>query len=364
MWATRREAGDVSSGGDTSPGPCPRPSPAAGTLLAGIALVAGVGVSYLISAAAGVVGPLTVAMVAGVAARNLNLLSRPARAALGSMTRTLLRAGVVLLGLQLAVPDLLELGPAHLLVVVATVVVTFAATWWLGLRMGVGRERSLLLATGFSICGASAVAAMSSVVDADEDDAATSIALVTLYGSLAIVVLPLLQVPLGLDDPAFGVWVGASVHEVAQVVAAAAVAGEAALVVAVLAKLGRVVMLAPLVTCVALAGRPVSGGASGENDAAAAGAPRGSRRPSVLPLFVAGFLTAAAIRSTGLLPAGVVSAAGTVATLLLAGAMFGLGAGVHVRTLIRTGGRSAALGAVSTVIAAGVAYAGLVLAGW
>ncbi|WP_203433428.1 YeiH family protein [Jiangella asiatica] len=332
-----------------------------------IALAAGVGAAYLASRAAGVVGPLTMAMLAGVTARNLNLLSRPAQTVLAAMTRGLLRAGVVLLGLQLAVPDLLDLGPAHLLVVAATVVVTFAGTWWLGPRLGVGRDRSLLLATGFSICGASAVAAMSSVVDADEDDTATSVALVTLYGSLAIVVLPLLQGPLGLDDAAFGVWVGASVHEVAQVVAAAAVAGEAALVVAVLAKLGRVVMLAPLVTCVALADRgaePTARRATGgATDAAAEDPRRGVRRPPVVPLFVAGFLAMATVRSTGLLPSGVVSTAETVSTLLLAGAMFGLGAGVHLRTLIRTGGRSAALGAVSTLIAAGVAYAGLVLAG-
>ena len=102
-----------------------------------------------------------------------------------------------------------------------TVAVTFAGTQLLGRLLAVPPARALLVATGFSICGASAVAAMSEVADADEDDTAVAVALVTLRGSLAIVLLPPLRVPLGLDPVAFGSWVGASVHDVGQTVATA-----------------------------------------------------------------------------------------------------------------------------------------------
>ena len=113
--------------------------------------------------------------------------------------------------------------------------------------MGLPGDQPLLIATGYSICGASAIGAVSEATDSDERDAATSVALVTLCGTLAIAVLPLLQQPLGLSDAEFGRWVGASVHDVGQVVATAQTAGSDALGEAVLVKLMRVALLAPLV---------------------------------------------------------------------------------------------------------------------
>ena len=241
---------------------------------------------------------------------------------------------------------------AELAVIVATVAVTFGATRLLGRHLGVGRDASLLIATGFSICGAAAVAAMSGVTKSKDEDVATAVTLVTLYGSIAMFGLPLLRSDVGLDVHEYGLWVGTSVHEVAQVVAAGAIAGEAALVTAVVVKLGRVVLLAPLVAAVGVARRDVH-----PSDVPRAG----TRRPSVVPLFVVGFLVAVAVRSTGVLPDGVISGATTLTTVLLAAAMFGLGTGVHLPTLARTGGRALLLGAASTLVAAGVALAGIVL---
>ncbi|WP_370448720.1 YeiH family protein [Cryobacterium sp. TMT1-3] len=97
----------------------------------------------------------------------------------------------------------------------------------------------LLIATGFSICGASAIGAMSGVVKARDDETATPIALVTLCGTLAIAVLPLLWHPLGLSALQFGHWVGAGVHDVDQVVAIAQIAGSTVLAVALVVKLPR-----------------------------------------------------------------------------------------------------------------------------
>ena len=88
---------------------------------------------------------------------------------------------------------------------------------------------------------------MEETAGADEEDVTVSIAMVTLFGTIALVLLPLLQGPLGLTDLQFGVWAGASVHEVGQVVAAASPAGAAVVATAVVVKLTRVVMLAPVV---------------------------------------------------------------------------------------------------------------------
>ncbi len=153
---------------------------------------------------------------------------------------------MVLLGLQLGLPQLLDLGLGGFGVVIGVAALTFGGTTVLGRLLGISSARSLLIATGFSICGASAVAAMSEVAGGDEDDTAVAIALVTLCGSVAIVLLPALRGPLGLDPGDFGRWVGASVHDVGQTVATANRV-DGALTTGVVVKLSRVVLLAPLV---------------------------------------------------------------------------------------------------------------------
>jgi len=178
------------------------------------------------------------------------------------------------------------------------------------------------------------------------------VALVTLCGTLAIAVLPLLQSPLGLDATEFGRWVGAGVHDVGQVVATAQTAGPQALTEAVLVKLIRVAMLAPLVAGVALSRRRTPGHAVDHH----------GRRPALLPLFVVGFLAMVVLRSTGLLGTAVLDAADTAQQLLLAAALFGLGSAVHLPTLARSGGpRMALLGLGSWLLIAATAYAGVML---
>jgi uncharacterized integral membrane protein (TIGR00698 family) len=315
----------------------------------GVLAVLAVAVACLVTAAR--VPPLSALLLAiavGALARNLRLVPRALEPGLTWSSRRLLRAGVVLLGLQLAVSDVLRLGLGEVAVLLLTVAATFGATLVAGRRLGVRRPLRMLVATGFSICGAAAVAAMAPVADADDDDVATAIALVTLYGSGAILLVPVLAGALGLADRTAGLWAGLAVHEVAQVVAAAGAVSGVALAAAVVAKLARVVLLAPLV-----AGVGVLLHRSAPAD--------GRARPPVLPLFVIGFLVAVAIRSTGLLPDRVLTHASVLTTVLLAAAMVGLGAQVHVRRLVRTGARPLALGAVSTLVALGVSLGGLVL---
>ncbi len=291
---------------------------------------------------------LLAAIGAGLAARVLHLVRPALEPGLAWTSRHVLRAGVVLLGLQISAAEVLSLGAAELAVLGVTVGATFCATRWLGPRLGVGRGLSLLVATGSSICGAAAVAAMSPVADADEDDVATAVAMVTLYGSIAILVVPLIAAAAGLDDRTTGLWAGMSVHEVAQVVAAAGAVSAAALAVAVVAKLARVVLLAPLVAVVGLRRRRRGGAQPGT-------------RPPVAPLFVVGFLAAVAVRSSGLAPDAVTSTARVATTLALGAAMVALGSQVHVGRLVRGGGRALALGAVATAVAMSVSLAGLLV---
>ncbi|WP_019980018.1 putative sulfate exporter family transporter [Streptomyces sp. Amel2xE9] len=307
---------------------------------------------------------LTAAIVLGVAAAHLPgpraVVRGVARPGLSFAGKRLMRAGVVLLGLSVGLGDVLGLGWETVAMVLGTVAATFAGTVWLGRRMGLPGDQPLLIATGYAICGASAIGAMSEVSDSEEEDVATAVALVTLCGTLAIVVLPLLHRPLGLDATQFGRWVGAGVHDVGQVVATAQTAGPTALREAVLVKLMRVAMLAPLVAAVGLSLRRRRTGGSGTAHTAPDGA-RGARRAPIVPLFVAGFLAMTALRSTGLLAQPVLTAAHQAQELLLAAALVGLGSAVHLPSLVRGGGRVAALGLCSWLVIAGVSYGGVLL---
>lgn len=320
-------------------------------MVPGLCLVAaGTAAAYAVSHFLPALNPSTVAVVLGAAVTNARLHHPALRPGTALAGKRLLRIAVVLLGLQLSLPELARLGVRGLTVVAVTVAVTFTGTRLLGRRLGVSAPRSLLIATGFSICGASAVAAMEPVAGGDEEDTGVAVALVTLCGSLAIVILPLLRVPLGLDVTAFGSWVGASVHDVGQTVATAQrVPG--ALTTAVVVKLTRVVLLAPLVAVVGIAARRTP-----------AAVPEGGRRPPPVPLFVAGFLVSVALTSTGVLPHPLLAAAKWVQSVLLVAALFGLGTGISGPALLRTGRRSLVLGLTSWLLVAGVAYAGVRLA--
>lgn len=329
------------------------------------------GGSWLAAAGVTVVSPLVLALVAGAVVgsllgtatargRGADRFSRSTAPGVAWVSRTVLRAGVVLLGLQLSIPDVLGLGWRGAGVVLITVATTFPATLALGRLLRVPRATSLLVATGFSICGAAAVSAMTGVLErtpakADRagttlrDDVAAALALVTVYGTVAVLALPWVAGMLGLNDQQAGLWMGASVQEVAQVVAAAGTVSSAALATATVAKLARVVLLAPLVA-----------GASTVLSRRAAALPAGAgpgagRRPLPVPGFVLGFLGAVVVRSLGVVPEPVLGLTAQVTTALFVAAMFALGLGVDVPRLARTGRRPLLLGAASAVVVTGTA---------
>lgn len=318
------------------------------TLGPGIILaVAGAVAATAISARIAPLSALVVAVVIGAAIGNSWILSPVTMPGLTFAAKRVLRVGVVLLGLRLSLVDVASLGGRGLLIVGSTVGATFFGTQWLGRRMGLSKDLSLLVATGYSICGASAIAAVEGSTDADEEEVAAAIGLVTLFGSLAILVLPLLATVLGLSDAAFGAWVGASVHDVAQVVATASSGGADVVAIAIVVKLSRVVLLAPIVAGVNIRRRKFI----------ATDGPR----PPIVPLFVAGFLFLVLVRSSGLLSPSIVDGAKAIEGWLLAIALVGLGSGVRFTALRRLGPQPLVLGLLAWALVASISLLGIVL---
>ncbi|WP_235038474.1 YeiH family protein [Kibdelosporangium aridum] len=295
--------------------------------------LAGAVVALVVNHFIPVLSALTVAVLIGVLV--------PVRMDLQQVTRRFLRTGVVLLGLQLSLAEVTRLGFGTVLAVVITVSAGFFGTLALARWIGVSRGLGLMVATGFSICGASAIVAMDSVARSDKEDVAASVTLVTLYGTAAIALVPLIGS--GMGSEFLGKWAGLSVHEVAQVVAAASPAGAAAVGIAVIVKLTRVVLLAPIVAGVGFFQR------------------QDGPRPPIMPLFVAGFLVMVLVRSTGIVPVAVLDGAKLTTTVLLAAAMFGLGTTVRIGKVLRAGRKGLVLGALSTVLVGGVAFGSLML---
>jgi uncharacterized integral membrane protein (TIGR00698 family) len=235
--------------------------------------------------------PLIIAVLLGVLVRNTVGTPAICRPGITFSLKRILRLAIILLGLQLSIAQVLTIGPIGLAIVVVTLASTFIFTCWLGRHLGVERKLTQLIAAGTSICGASAVVATGGVVKSSDEDVAYAVAIVTVFGTLSMLLYPGLDMGLHLTSAAFGLWCGASIHEVAQVVAAAFQMGQTSGEIATISKLSRVVFLVPM-----LVGLSVLSFSNRQ--------PSGATKHSQLPIpwFVLGFVALIALNSTSLLP--------------------------------------------------------------
>lgn len=282
------------------------------------------------------IGALTLAIGGGIVLGNTLYPRLAARAdpGVGVARHWLLRAGIVLYGLRLTLADITAIGLGGVLVDVAMLTSTFLLAGWLGTRwLGLERNTSLLIGAGSAICGAAAVLATQPVLKARNDQAAVAVASVVVFGTLAMVVYPLLWhwgmaagwMP--LDEAGFGLYSGASIHEVAQVVAAGRAVGPVAADTAVIAKMVRVMLLAPFL--LALSAWRLTD-PSGEQQPAAA---------LSIPWFAFGFVAMVGFNSLQWLPPDMVQWLIQLDGVLLAMAMAALGLGTQASALRRAGRR-------------------------
>lgn len=334
------------------------------TLLPGLVLsLAAAGVGIFISSFLTGVSALIVAILGGVLLTNTVGVPKVAKPGIAFASKSLLRLGIVLLGLQLALTDIVALGIPMLVVVVCIVVGGVVGSTLIGRALKVPPRLTTLISCGFSICGAAAVAGAAGVVDPEgeaEGDTVTAVALVVIFGTLMIPLVPLLAHWMGLDDDMAGAWAGGSVHEVAQVVAIGSILGGSALSVAVLVKLSRVLMMAPLMAVLSVIRRRQV--RQHAQDLQTAGQQQAEPKlPPIVPLFVLGFLAMILLRTFVPLPQIVLGVGGFLQTLLLAAAMFGLGCGVGIRKLRQVGPRPFLLAALATVLVSTIAFVGVTL---
>lgn len=293
--------------------------------------------------------PVVVALVAGIAIRAGFGLPAAWKPGVAAAVRPVLRAAIVLLGLQVTLGALLSLGAGALALAVAVVGLTLPFTIWLGRRMGVEPTLAALIGTGTAICGASAIVAANQVTKGRDGDVAYALAVITLCGTGAMLLWPFLAGPLGLDARGYGLWSGASIHEVVQAVGAAAAGGEEAARAGTVMKLARVFLLAPAVLALGWWAARALGHAG---DAKVA-----------VPWFAFGFLALVLAGSAGLVPEVAVEASRAAVPFLMAASVAGLGLSTDLGDLRLRGAAPLALGLASSAFIAALAWAGVRLVG-
>lgn len=324
-----------------------------GFLLAGAVAAGAFALRWLPVPAIATISPLMLAILLGMIVRNTIGTPDSAHPGLAACLRRPLRFGIVLLGLQLTLAQVLEVGGIGLLILIAAVAGTYLFTVAVGRALGVDAKLAQLIGVGTSICGASAVIAANTVVRDRDGGVPYALAVVTLYGTIAMFSYPVLMHAFGLTPHAYGLWVGASVHEVAQVVAAGFAGGEDAGAFGTITKLTRVLLLAPMVLLLGWHAARVARAAGGDEIHA---------RPPT-PWFVFGFLAMVGVASTGVVPAEARPGIVLTTQAILAFALAAVGLETDFRRIAARGWRALLLGGLATLFIAALSLALVVLAG-
>ena len=288
---------------------------------------------------------LLLVILVGMALRTIMPVPHWAAPGVRVAQRPVLRWAVAGLGFRLSLGEIVKIGVPALAVVVVSVFAALLAGWWIGRRLGLSDKLATLLAVGGGICGASAVVAADSVVQAEKQDSALALGIITLLGTIGIVAYPWIGRAAGMGNFLYGVWDGASLHEMAQVVAAASGFSKDSTAIATVVKLVRICLLAPVVFFLAWRMRAITHSSATDKP-----------QVSPVPWFLVMFVAFAALNSTGWLPKDWVQLIQRGDLWLLCVGMAGVGLQTSFHDLGRAGWAPIAAGVAQWVVLAGIAY--------
>lgn len=261
----------------------------------------------------------------------MNFLSAegPCASGIEFTARQVLRWGVALLGLRITIGQIAELGLTPVAIVVFSVVLTIAVSMLVARAMGFNTLFGLLSGGSVAICGASAALALAAALPAHpQKERATlfTVVGVSALSTLAMIVYPMLARTLGLDARGAGIFIGGTIHDVAQVVGAGYSLSHEAGDVATFVKLMRVAMLLPVIAFAVMLTRRAS------DDGAAAGP-----KPPLLPWFAVAFAILVAVHSTGWVPKALVDFGNDASRWCLVAAIAAIGMKTQLKELATVG---------------------------
>lgn len=278
------------------------------------------------------ISEVTIGLALGLLVRNTIALPSATLPGVRFATSSLLRIGIVLLGVRLAFGDVVDTGIGALLLIVICMAFALAFVLGLGHLLGLPPRLSVLIAVGTAVCGNSAIVATAPVIDAEERDVSFAVATITLFGTLAVLIYPLLGGILDLSDRFFGHWAGVAVNDMGQVTATGFAFSEGAGAIATIVKLTRNTFMAPLIVLI---------GAIYLRSGARAQEPteRSTRGTALraVPAFVIAFVAVAVVNSLGLIPEAVADGASYASTGLILIALVAVGLGTDIGAMRKVG---------------------------
>lgn len=316
------------------------------------------------------ISPIMLAIVLGLLIRNVFGVPKTYEQGLKWCTRTILRFGIVLLGLGLSISALAEIGLLGLPIIAGCITTALIAVSWINRALNLPRRLGTLIAVGTSICGVSAIVATAPTIDANEDETSYAVACITIFGLVALFTYPFLAHTIfQADQQQAGLFLGTAIHDTAQVAGAAAMyrdqfTADVAMKTAVTVKLVRNLSMSLLIPLLAMMyHRHSTHGAEDELRSQTGGSYR-QRWHQIIPLFVVGFTLMACLRSIGDRWAPVVMEpetwvnlhknAGVVAGWCLATAMASIGLGTDFSRLRGLGWKPFTVGCAAAALVGGM----------
>ncbi|MGB6060502.1 MAG: YeiH family protein [Candidatus Aquilonibacter sp.] len=299
-------------------------------LALGVAIVAA-----LLGRAAPIVGAPVFAIVIGALIASVRRPSPALRPGIAFASKQLLQWSIVLLGAHLSLMEIIQGGARSLPVMLGTLLIVLVLAYVVGRALGLDRDIRRLIGIGTAICGGSAIAAVASVIEADQADIAYSLGVVFLFNVVAVLVFPALGHLMQLSQQAFGLWAGTAINDTSSVVAAAFAYGRDAGNDAVIVKLTRTTLILPIVLYYGWRRIQHARAGSGAIDWRA-----------IIPWFILWFLAAAALNSFGLIPAVAQEPLQELALFTITVALAGVGLGTDIQRIRAAGVRPLMLGAI------------------
>lgn len=297
-----------------------------------------------------IMGQLVIAILLGIVWRAVIGVPEQAMAGISFSSKRLLRFGIILLGMRLNLVDIAHAGSKVLAIAVINILFTIFAVYGIARLFKVEKRLGILTACGTAICGAAAVVAISPQIKANDDETAIGAATVAILGTIFTLIYTLLFPVLGLTNQGYGIFAGATLHEVAHVIAAAAPGGKDAVDLAVIVKLTRVALLVPVAIVIGT-------WASREEHKENGNEAKASWKSIPIPWFIFGFLAMSGVNTLGVIPVALATQVVVAAYLLIAMAMAGLGLNVDIATFRRLGMKSFLAGLMGSVLLSGLGFA-------
>ncbi len=341
-----------------------------GVALTAVIAAAAIGVGTVTPA---VVSAVLVALLIGLVIANVRPVPGVLMPGIDVAAKRILRVGVALLGARLTLGDVAAIGGPSLAVVVATMTTAFITVAVVGRLAGISPNLGILLGTGTAVCGNSAIVAASPIIEAEDRQVSYAVATITIFGTIALVLFPLIGRAVDMPDEVFGVWAGLAINDTSQVVAAGAAYSERALEHATVVKLVRNALMGPILIGLTLwmgrrrrTAEPTDGsgrGSAGDTDTTQADHSSTTLTAARLlqtiraavPGFVVAFMVLAVVRTTGVISDEVANVVGTVSAVAITVAIAGVGLKTRVAELTTVGVRPVVVGLAAAAALAIVA---------